>query len=149
ITKEEDGQCYASLKWSTKQTGLYASNARIQGVYGLSEMNRKLLEQHGAVGNIIQTSQGASHEEAEESASAELEIPQSDGLDTSFKKDSCRTRSLMAKSEAAKGYQFICSKCSECNECDVAHFVLHGSYNGIDSSDQHHQEESMHVDLAD
>ncbi|KAF9909407.1 hypothetical protein BX616_011186, partial [Lobosporangium transversale] len=147
ITKEEDGQCNVRLKWNTKQTGLYAGNTRIQGVSGLSEMNRRLLEQYGAVDDTTQcsVSQEASHEKTARSVATEFKIPESKTLDTNLRNNDSKAVQLIAKSEATKGHQFICSKCSECNECEVAHFILSGSY---DSTGQHCKE-NIHPDLVE
>ncbi|KAF9903177.1 hypothetical protein BX616_001696, partial [Lobosporangium transversale] len=63
VIKEGD-RCHYRLKWNTRQTVLYAGSARIQSVAGLSEVERKLLVERGAVDGPAQcpTSQEASNE---------------------------------------------------------------------------------------
>ncbi|KAF9916022.1 hypothetical protein BX616_004801 [Lobosporangium transversale] len=152
IAKSEDGQCHTRLKWSTKQSILNASEASIRDVAGLSEANRKLLKQYGAVDDPTEcpTSPEVSHD-INTTMPMPLEAKELGGdvSNTNSKKDGSRARLLIAKSEVTKGYRFICSKCSECDECEVAHFILSGTYDSIDNNDQHHKEENMHVDLME
>ncbi|KAF9912861.1 hypothetical protein BX616_010218, partial [Lobosporangium transversale] len=49
-TREGHNQCQYRLRWTSKQMVLNAENASIQGVGGLSEVNKKLFEERGAVG---------------------------------------------------------------------------------------------------
>ncbi|KAF9915872.1 hypothetical protein BX616_005163 [Lobosporangium transversale] len=89
IVKEEDGQCHIHLKWSTGQKALYALNASIQDVADLSESNRKILEQHGAVGDPTQrpTFQEVNHESMTESSTPfESNVENSDILIRSQKR---------------------------------------------------------------
>ncbi|KAF9916772.1 hypothetical protein BX616_002848 [Lobosporangium transversale] len=50
ISNEGYGKARYQLQWTSKQTGLNADRACVEGVTGLSGANKKLLKQRGAVG---------------------------------------------------------------------------------------------------
>ncbi len=47
---EEEGRYQVRLAWSTPQDRLILTDTAIQGIQGLSQVNKKLLKQGGAVG---------------------------------------------------------------------------------------------------
>jgi WD40 repeat protein len=49
VTEDED-QCHVSPQWSTSKGKLILTGATVQGVRGLSQLNKQLLKQRGAVG---------------------------------------------------------------------------------------------------
>ena len=49
----DEGYCDVSLKWKTTNGELDMKDATIQDVQGLSQLNRKLLKQRGAVGEPV------------------------------------------------------------------------------------------------
>ncbi|KAF9908823.1 hypothetical protein BX616_011365 [Lobosporangium transversale] len=145
ITKSEEGQCHSRLRWSTGKTALNATEANIRGVVGLSEVNRKVLEQHKAIDDIGQctTFQEPVHEAKKEtSTTCSSEGTERESLDTGPKRDDPKASPLIVKSDVTNGYQFICSKCSECNECEHAHFILSSSYD----SPVQYSKENVHTD---
>ncbi|KAF9946939.1 hypothetical protein BGZ72_011007 [Mortierella alpina] len=50
VVQEEDAQCNVILHWSSSHGALFVANCNLQGVKGLSEANKRLLEQGGATG---------------------------------------------------------------------------------------------------
>ncbi|KAF9916324.1 hypothetical protein BX616_004051 [Lobosporangium transversale] len=54
---KNEGKCRYRLKWTSKHTLLNAKKTCLERVIGLSESNRKLLEQRGAIGKPMKTSE--------------------------------------------------------------------------------------------
>ncbi|KAF9917415.1 hypothetical protein BX616_001084 [Lobosporangium transversale] len=128
---QDGGQYQYLLRWRTGQTALNASNTCIHGVDKLSETNRKLLEQRGAINKQsrpLAIHEGPKHILAtplmtSKAVSSQADLHQVASVETGLGMKPLTgvpLPTMTTPSRSIRDYRF---KYSMCNECSYAHII--------------------------